>query len=107
MRRCGTATEPTGGGSSGRLLKSKPTAVWWGWARWVAEANLAEAAFRGLKPYLVGHDPARLEALRFKIANPTASLYNNRTQMLAAIEFACLDILGQHWGVPVSELLGG
>ena len=67
----------------------------------------AEAAFRGLKPYLVGHDPARLEELRFKIANPTASLYNNRTQMLAAIEFACLDILGQHWGVPVSELLGG
>jgi glucarate dehydratase len=67
----------------------------------------AEAAFRGLKPYLAGHDPARLEELRFKIANPTASLYNNRTQMLAAIEFACLDILGQHWGVPVSELLGG
>jgi glucarate dehydratase len=67
----------------------------------------AEAAFRGLKPYLVGHDPARLEELRFKIANPTASLYNNRTQMLAAIEFACLDVLGQHWGVPVSELLGG
>jgi glucarate dehydratase len=67
----------------------------------------AEAAFRGLKPYLVGHDPARLEELRFKIANPTASLYNNRTQMLAAIEFACLDILGQHWSVPVSELLGG
>jgi glucarate dehydratase len=67
----------------------------------------AEAAFRGLKPYLAGHDPARLEELRFKIANPTASLYNNRTQMLAAIEFACLDILGQHWSVPVSELLGG
>jgi glucarate dehydratase len=67
----------------------------------------AESAFRALKAYLVGHDPARLEELRFKIANPTASLYNNRTQMLAAIEFACLDILGQHWGVPVSELLGG
>ena len=67
----------------------------------------AEAAFRGLKPYVAGHDPARLEELRFKIANPTASLYNNRTQMLAAIEFACLDVLGQHWGVPVSELLGG
>ena len=26
------------------------------------------------------------------IANPTASLYNNRTQLLAAIEFACLDL---------------
>jgi glucarate dehydratase len=67
----------------------------------------AEAAFHALKNYLVGHDPARLEELRFLIANPTASLYNNRTQMLAAIEFACLDILGQRWGVPVSEILGG
>jgi glucarate dehydratase len=67
----------------------------------------AEAAFHALKNYLVGRDPARLEELRFLIANPTASLYNNRTQMLAAIEFACLDILGQKWGVPVSEILGG
>ena len=67
----------------------------------------AESAFHALKIYLVGHDPARLEELRFLIGNPTASLYNNRTQMLAAIEFACLDILGQKWGVPVSEILGG
>jgi len=67
----------------------------------------AEAAFRALKSYVVGHDPARLEELRFLICNPTASLYNNRTQMFAALEFACLDILGQKWGVPVSELLGG
>ncbi|MGA2144801.1 MAG: enolase C-terminal domain-like protein [Bryobacteraceae bacterium] len=67
----------------------------------------AEAAFRAMKTYLVGHDPARLEEMRFKIANPTASLYNNRTQVLAALEFACLDILGQAWGVPISEILGG
>jgi len=67
----------------------------------------AEAAFLALLPYLKGHDPLRLEALRFKIANPTASLYNNRTQLLAALEFACLDLAGQHLGVPVSELLGG
>jgi glucarate dehydratase len=59
----------------------------------------AEAMFRTLKRYLVGHDPARLEQMRFLIANPTASLYNNRTQVLAALEFACLDILGQKWGV--------
>src|SRR5262245_9614188 len=65
------------------------------------------AAFRAMKSYLVGHDPARLEEMRFLIANPTASLYNNRTQVLAALEFACLDILGQKWGVPVSEILGG
>jgi len=67
----------------------------------------AVAAFEGLKPYLLGRDPARLEEMRFLIANPTASLYNNRTQILAALEFACLDILGQRWGVPVSEILGG
>jgi glucarate dehydratase len=67
----------------------------------------AEAAFRAMKSYLVGHDPVRLEELRFLIANPTASLYNNRTQILAALEFACLDILGQAWGVPVCDILGG
>jgi glucarate dehydratase len=67
----------------------------------------AEAAIHALKTYLVGHDPARLEEMRFLIANPTASLYNNRTQMLAALEFACLDILGQAWEVPVCDILGG
>lgn len=67
----------------------------------------AVAAFNALRPYLLGRDPARLEELRFLIANPTASLYNNRTQMLAAVEFACLDILGQKWSVPVSDIIGG
>lgn len=67
----------------------------------------ATSAFLALKSYLVGRDPARLEEMRFLVANPTASLYNNRTQILAALEFACLDILGQKWGAPVSDLLGG
>ena len=65
------------------------------------------AAFDALKPYMLGRDPARLEEMRFLIGNPTASLYNQRTQQLAALEFACLDILGQKWGVSVSEILGG
>lgn len=67
----------------------------------------AELAFRGLKSYLVGHDPFELEAIKWKICNPTASLYNNRTQLMAAIEFACLDIIGKKLGVPVYQLLGG
>src|SRR5688500_64863 len=67
----------------------------------------AVAAIRALKSYLVGRDPAQLEEMRFLLANPTASLYNNRTQMVAAIEFACLDLLGQAWGVPVCDILGG
>ncbi len=67
----------------------------------------AEAVFRSLASYLTGHDPVHIEEMRFRIANPTASLYNNRTQVLAALEFACLDILGQAWGVPVHAILGG
>lgn len=67
----------------------------------------ATAAIHALKPYLVGRDPARIEEMRFLVANPTASLYNNRTQLVAALEFACLDLLGQQWDVPVSEILGG
>ncbi|HEV2348624.1 MAG TPA: enolase C-terminal domain-like protein [Terriglobia bacterium] len=67
----------------------------------------AEGTFRQMKSYLVGRDPARLEEMRFLISNPTASLYNNRTQIVAALEFACLDLLGQQWGVPVSAMLGG
>ena len=67
----------------------------------------AVATIEGLKPYLLGHDPVQTEALRWKIANPTASLYNNRTQILAALEFACLDIAGQATGLRVCDLLGG
>ncbi len=67
----------------------------------------AVAAIEGLKPYLLGHDPLQTEALRWKIANPTASLYNNRTQVLAALEFACMDLAGQATGLRVCDLLGG
>src|SRR5512136_3446839 len=67
----------------------------------------AARAFAALAGYLRGHDVFRLEALRFAICNPTASLYNNRTQLHAAIEFACLDIIGQKLGIPVCDFLGG
>lgn len=67
----------------------------------------AEAAFRGLKPYLLGHDPTQLEAMYWKICNPTASLYNLRTQLHAALEFACLDIIGKKTDLRACDLLGG
>ena len=51
--------------------------------------------------------PRASREMRFLVANPTASLYSYPTQLLAALEFACLDLLGQRWGVPVSEILGG
>ena len=67
----------------------------------------ATRAFAGLLSYLDGHDVFALEALKLKICNPTASLYNNRTQLHAAIEFACLDLVGKKLGVSVADLLGG
>jgi glucarate dehydratase len=67
----------------------------------------AQQAFQGLKPYLLGHDPMQLEPLYWKLCNPTASLYNNRLQLHAAIEFACIDIIGKKLGVRACDLLGG
>lgn len=67
----------------------------------------AAAQFASLADTLRGHDPFDLELLRFKLMNPTASLYNGRTQIHAAIEFACLDLCGKALGVPVHDLLGG
>jgi len=67
----------------------------------------ATRAFAALESYLRGHDVFRLEAMRLAICNPTASLYNNRTQLHAALELACLDVMGQKLGVPVHALLGG
>lgn len=69
--------------------------------------EVASSGIESLIGYLKGHNVFELEALRFAICNPTASLYNNRTQLHAALEFACLDIMGQRLGVPVAELLGG
>ena len=67
----------------------------------------AETALHALKSYLIGHDPFDLEPLRWKLMNPTASLYNLRTQLHAAIEFACLDLMGQSLDLRVCDLLGG
>jgi glucarate dehydratase len=67
----------------------------------------AESPIRALKGHLLGHDPLQLEQLYWKICNPTASLYNNRAQMHAAIEFACIDLIGKKLGIRACDLLGG
>jgi glucarate dehydratase len=67
----------------------------------------AENSIRSLKPYLLGHDPLQLEQLYWKISNPTASLYNHRAQLHAAIEFACMDLAGKKLGIRACDLLGG
>lgn len=78
-----------------------------GWGELGGGGEGAEAAILSLLPYLKGHDPLNLEQLRWKIMNPTATLYNNRLQLHAAIEMACLDLAGKRLGVPAHSLLGG
>lgn len=78
-----------------------------GWGELGGGGESAEAAIKGLLPYLKGHDPLQLEQLRWKIMNPTGSLYNNRLQLHAAIEMACLDLVGKRLGVRACDLLGG
>jgi glucarate dehydratase len=69
--------------------------------------EVADQAVAGLQQYVAGHDPFDLEMLRWKLMNPTASLYNNRVQLHAAVEFACLDIMGRALDMRVCDLLGG
>ncbi len=67
----------------------------------------AEQAVMSLLPYLRGHAPLQLEQLRWKIMNPVGSLYNNRLQVHAAIEMACIDLAGKKLGLRACDLLGG
>ena len=78
-----------------------------GWGEMGGGGESAEAAFHAMLPYLKGHDPLQLEQLRWKIMNPTAGLYNNRIQLHAALEMACLDLAGKTLGVRACDLLGG
>lgn len=66
-----------------------------------------EDALTGLISYLRGHDPFDLEGMRFKLLNPTAALYGNRTHLHAALEFACIDLMGKYLDISASQLLGG
>lgn len=78
-----------------------------GWGELGGGGEAAEALVEGLVPYLKGHDPLQLEQLRWKIMNPVAGLYNNRMQVHAAIEMACMDVAGKYLGVRACDLIGG
>lgn len=78
-----------------------------GWGEMGGGGESAEQSVLGLLPYLKGHDPLQLEQLRWKIMNPVASLYNNRMQLHAAIEMACMDVAGKALGIRACDLIGG
>lgn len=78
-----------------------------GWGEMGGGGASAEESIKSLEPYLKGHHPLQLEQLRWKLMNPTASLYNNRMQLHAAIEMACMDLAGKQLGIRACDLLGG
>lgn len=72
----------------------------------LAVANVIE---EGLKPLLIGEDPAQIERLADKLHRATF-LYGRRGLAMIAIsgvELALWDAVGKARGVPVYELLGG
>ncbi len=67
-----------------------------------------EAAVRELEHLMIGQDPRNVAALAKRLLD-SVSLdggHIHRTA-IATIEVACWDILGQHLGVPIWQLLGG
>lgn len=68
----------------------------------------SDVLIAGLRERLLGQDPLQPERLRWKAYNPVeGAAYEDVTQGFAAIEFACLDILGKATGRPAYEFLGG
>lgn len=67
-----------------------------------------EAAVRDLSHLVIGQDPRQIEHL---VLTMKRDYYNDagmaQSAACAAIEMACLDILGKSLGVPVWQLLGG
>jgi glucarate dehydratase len=66
-----------------------------------------EGQFENMKKILIGHDPFNIEMLRWKVSNPILAAYTPMLQVLAPIEFACLDIMGKATNKPVCDLIGG
>ncbi len=67
-------------------------------------------ALENAKSFVLGADPYDLEKLRWQIMPPgQVKLFNGAVvyHSYAAVEFACLDLIGQSVGRPVSDLLGG
>lgn len=89
----------------------------------IAEAHGGDgsvAALRAIEPMVTGMDPFQLHALWMGWGKPEASGDRSqtwlvpgenprdaRTRAYAAVEAACLDIIGKATGKPVCDLLGG
>jgi galactonate dehydratase len=67
-----------------------------------------EAALRELQQFVIGQDPTQVQRIATHMMESVSldAGHIHRTAV-ASIEVACWDILGQHLGVPIWQLLGG
>jgi galactonate dehydratase len=67
-----------------------------------------ETAVRELEHFAIGQDPRQVRAVARRMFESVSldAGHIHRTA-IAAVEIACWDILGQHLGVPIWQLLGG
>ena len=68
-----------------------------------AYAGGVRAGIKELAPHLIGEDPCQLEKLNRRMD----AAMKGHPYVKSAIDVACWDILGQHAGLPVCDLLGG
>ena len=67
-----------------------------------------EAAIRELEQFVIGQDPTQVQQVASRMLQSVSlDAGHIHRAAVATIEVACWDILGQHLGVPVWQLLGG
>ncbi len=81
--------------------------VGWGESGAWGHLEASEAAVVKFRDYLVGKDPRTIE-LHWNVMQRFAHFRGNATDgAVSALDIALWDILGQHLGVPIHQLLGG
>jgi L-alanine-DL-glutamate epimerase-like enolase superfamily enzyme len=89
-------------------LESDGGLVGWGEAPGVPSLGLVRASLEGMRPWLVGEDPARVARL-LRLADDLGAHHNPHVAgvALAAVEMAVWDLCGKAAAVPAHALLGG
>jgi len=86
--------------------------VGWGeaFAQGLEAPEIAAAVIEhSLKPLIIGEDPRDTEILWHRMYNRTRDFGRKGTVLAAisAVDIALWDLVGKHYGVPISQLLGG
>jgi len=97
----------TGGALFAPWWRSSLTTGWSASGKWAAGASRAKTPFAHSNQLCLVGIPADWRNSGSALPTPPPRFTTIIFRYFAALEFACLDLLGQAWGAPVSEILGG